>query len=470
MLSFTSARGNLFPRLGTVGNLIANADAFQALQVTSMTDTTTGVVSQFDAESDLQAIMGSNYISLANSAGSGFGSIAQQLASATVNRMVFRDQPQYNQNLTQGNTLTSILEVIRQMNLAGATVLAQTVTATPAPFNGTGNGQVSVSVRRPSDGRVLESAFAETVTATCTQDSYIGGATRGNEGFFVSGVGSETNLFAFDWPLGSNAAQSINAIDGNSDDSNGNLLTNSGFEEWTANVPDNWELMAGTAGTTISEENTIVYDGVASLAITGDAGGTLTEIRQLFDSSVGTTGTVSPLTQYSFNLWIRRDGVAPGAGTLVVRLGDADGNTLQDMAGNDCSYTITLNPLTTEFAAYSGQFRLPIILPDEVYVYLGLGVALTSGRTVYIDKASMGQMTQLGVHEPFVAIHSGSTPFVTNDYAQIAVTNSRGAGGTLNTWQTALYRMLFAEVYSNEILFPSSATPSISDSLLLVNT
>lgn len=466
MLSFANATANLYNRLGTYGNLILNLKNFQNIQLPAMTSTSNGVVSELDAESDIQAIMGSSYISLLDTGAGSYGSVAQQLAVATVNRMVFRDNPQYNQTLTSTNTLASIREIIRQMAVAGATVLAQTVTATPAAFVGVGNGAVCASVRRPSDGRVLENAYAENLTLTCTGDSYQGSATAGNEPFSLTGTGIQNNLFAFNWPLGSNASTSLSAIDGNSDVSAGNLLTNSGFESWTADVPDNWTLNVGTAGTSVFEENTIVYDGLASLAMTGD-GATLAEIRQQFDSDSGTAGELIPLAQYGFNLWIRRDGVAPAAGVLTVELADASTLiTLQDQAGNANSFTIDLTALTTEFAAVQFAFRTPLIMPAAVVLRVRQTTPLTNGRTVYIDKAALGPMTQAGLHLPFLAVFSGSTPFARNDYSLTAVTNSRGAGGSLFTWQCMLFRLLYAEVYSNEILFPSSATPTISDNLI----
>jgi len=125
-ISFASAVGNLFNRLGKAASLVENQGNYQATQLTAMTNTTTGVVAQYDAESDLQAIMGSSYIGLLQD--NGMGSVSQQLAQATINRMVFRDNPLLNQTLTSSNVLGSINEVIRQMKVAGATVLTQTIT------------------------------------------------------------------------------------------------------------------------------------------------------------------------------------------------------------------------------------------------------------------------------------------------------------------------------------------------------
>lgn len=464
-LSFSSATGNLMNRLGKLGLLLKQLRSYQTAQLANMTNTTNGVVAQYDGESDIQAIMGSSYIGLLGGS-EGMGSIAQSMAEATVNRMVFRDNPRISQTLQSLNTVSSINEIIRQMKVQGASVLAMTITATPTIFTGTGNGVLVASVKRPFDGKVLENSFAETMLVTCTNDSYVGGATAGNESFLATGVGQQSNLFAFDWPLGSNAQQELSAIDGSVNNGSGNLLTNSGFENWTNNVPDNWTLNTGTAGTNIIKETSIVYDGGNSVNLVGD-GSTLTQISQQLDNSAGTSGSLDPLIQSGFNIWLRRDGTAAGAGVLTIDLADAVlGNVVKDANGVDNSFTIDLTALTTIFTAYNVAFRTPLIMPTNLYLRIRMTTALTSGRSVYLDRGSLGLMTQIYTGGPYLSLHSGSIPFTFDDYAQVAVTNSRGAGGTLDTFQTLLARIL-PVVYQNEILFPSSSVPTISDSALI---
>lgn len=465
MLSFASATGNLFNRLGKIGALLANVRTHQLAQKTSMIDTTTGVVAQFDAESDIQALMGQAYIGILSGV-EGVTSLAQSLAAQTVNRQVYRDNPRIAQNLTSLNTLASINEVIRQMGIAGASILAATVTATPAPFTGAGNGVMNLSVRRPSDGRIVENALAENILAICTTDSYTSGATEGNETLTITGEGNEPDQFAFDWPLGSNSQTTIQAIDGDSDNASGNILTNSGYSAFTANVPDNWVLNVGTGGTNVFQETTIVYDNSNSaLRITGDGSGTLVNLSQQFDLAAGTAGTVSALTQYGFNIWIRRDGTAAAAGVLTIDLVDENDVVIEDEGGNANTFTIDLTTLTTVYTAYQTQFRLPRVMPTQVHLRYHLTTALTNGRSVYLDRGSFGLMTRLYGYGPYVCNHSGGNPYQQGDYSESTITNSRGAAGTLNTFQTLLSRLL-NEVLQNDILFPSSNVPTISDTLI----
>lgn len=468
MLSFANATGNLFNRLGKLGALIANSDSYQATQVTAMVSPSTGVVAQLDAEADIQAIMGSSYIGVANSIGGNFGGVCQQIANAIVNRMVFRDNPQYGQTLQGGNIITSMQEVIRQMRIAGATVQSITVTATPGAFVGVGDGVINASVIRDYDGVTQENAFTENLLFTCIGDSYNGGrVSAGNETFLVTGAGAQGNMFAFNWPLGSNASIQLSAINAGEDNSQGNLLTNSGFDAFTANVPDNWDLVTGTGGTNVFEETTIVYTSppTKSLMITGDGPGTLVCLKQQFDTSTGTQGELTPQTQYSFNIFVRRDGVAPGAGVLTVDLVDENDTVIQDAAGVNNSFDIDLTLLSTVFTSYTGVFRTPVIMPNEQYLRIRLTTALTNGRSVYLDFASLGEMLQVYTSGPFVAVHAGSIPFLRTDYGNCQITNGRGPGGTYSTWQTLMAR-LFPIMMSYGILLPSSSTPTISDSLI----
>lgn len=468
MLSFSSAVGNLFNRLGKLGALIANMRSYQGTQLQAMTNTTTGVVAQYNGESDIQAEMGSAYIGLLNGEGT-VASVAQQIAQDTLNRMVFRDQPRIAQNLQSLNITDSISELIRQMQIQGASVLAQTITATPSTslthlgsFTGVGTGIISASFRRPVDGLVLENIFAEAVLFTCTQDSYIGGAIAGNEGITVTGVGSEDNPFAFDWPLGSNASAFLNVIDGNADNSSGNLLTNSGFNAFTSNVPTNWHLTVGTDGIDIDKEVTLVYDGTAAIRFFG-AGTPNVTLQQQF--GVDTPGQLAPLTQYGFNIFARREAIAAGAGILTIALVDQNGTIINDQGGNPNSFTINLSTLTTNYVAFNAAFRTPLILPTSQFIQMRITTPLTINRSVYVDKAAFGPMTQLYVGGPYLAVWAGNQPFTVRDYGTMTFTNSRGAAGTLNTWQT-VFSLLLPQAAQGEFLLPSAPIPTISDNLL----
>ena len=462
-ISFANAPGNFFNSIGKLGLLLSQVRTYQAAQLTNMTNTTAGVVAQYTNESDIQAVMGQNYITNLNSAGSLVGNLAANIADLTANRVVYRDNPQQNQTLQSTNTLASLQEIIRQMKVQGATVLAQTVAASPGTFLGTGNGVLVTSTRRPLDGLVLENLFAETIVVACSNDSYVGGATAGNESFDVTGTGS-ASLFDFNWPLGSNANTSLSAIDGDTSNNSGNLLNNSGFTTFTSNVPNRWSLVVGTAGTDVFSEDTLVYGTGKALRILGD-GSTLVSLTQTFDSSSGTTDALDSITQYSVNIFARRDGTAPAAGVLTIDLIDGSNNVINDANGTANSFTIDLTALSTSYAAFNSAFRTPYVLPSTIKIRMRLTTALTTGRSVYLDKLSLGEMTQLYTGGLYAAVPAGANPFVDGDYALITCTNSRGSGGTLNSFQTLMHR-LFPDVVNSELLIPSASSPRVNDALI----
>lgn len=464
MLNFTSSVGNYWNRIGKIGLVVKQLRAYQNSQLINLTDTANGVVAQFNAESDLQAIVGSNYINMLNNVGSA-GSTMQTLAQQTTNRMIFRDNPRNYQNLQSLTLDTSIQEVIRQMKLAGASILAMPVTATPGTFTGTGNGVIVASVKRPLDGLTMENSFSETLNLVCNRDSFLGGTLAGNEGFLVNGAGSQPNPFAFNWPLGSNGTTSLNAINGLVNNSQGNLLTNSGFDIWASGVPSNFTANAGVSGTNFAQENTIIYDGASALRIIGD-GTSNFDLRQQFASATGTNGTLRALTQYSINLWLRTGGSAPAAGVLSIDLIDGNGIIIKDANAVNNTFTVSLPGLNTSYISYSGAFRTPTSLPAAQYLRLRLTTPLTTGAAVYLDKLSFGAMTQVYTSGPFIAVHAGNVPFVQNDLGTCVINNGRGAGGTLDTFQTLAFRLFYPDMQNQEFLIPSSAAPTISDGLI----
>lgn len=466
MLSFASATGNLFNRLGTIGSAVKQLRAYQTAQSPVLINTTTGIVAQYNSESDLQALIGSSYQSLLNTV-AGAGGTLQTLASYTVNRMVYRDNPQPGQTINTVNNLIALSEVFRQMKAEAATVLAATVGSTIAQFynsnSNIGNGFVVVSTVRPLDGRVLENAFAEDILLLCTADSYLGNATVGNEQFTVSGQGIESNVFAWDWPQGSGATMNVNAIDGSKDNSSNNLLTNSGWDAWTGSTPNDWTVVAGAS--TISKETSLTYDGAAAIKLTGD-GASLTQFKQQFNSSAGTTGTLSPLSQYAGTVWLRRGGTTPSAGQMAVELVDQNGAVVNDAGGTPNQTLINLTGLSTVYAPYSYVFRTPLALPGQQWIQFRetAGNSLTGG-TVYLDRSSLGVMSQLYTGGPFLSVHSGHQPFVQGDFATAVISNTARASGGLNTFQCLLF-VLFPEVSQYELMAPSSSSPTISDGLI----
>ena len=466
------AAGALFNRLGKHG-LVANQGAsYQSSQLTNLTNTTTGLVAQYSGESDLQALVGSTYIGVLNSVGGGFSGLLRTLAEGTFNRMVFRDQARLSQTLSQINVLDSVLEVVRQMKVQGASVRQHdSVAATAAAFTRNnsslqGLGIMTASVVRPRDGLVVQHAFAEEIECLVSTDSNVGGAVAGNETIGFSGKGIENDVWAFNWPLGSGCSGTVQAIDGSVNNGGGNKLINSGFESWVANTPANYTVASGAS--LIARETSIFYGpSGSSLRITGD-GTTLANFRQGFNGLAnGTTDTLDPITQYSFNIYARSGG-AGATGQVVVDLVDGNLNVVNDEAGTANSLTINLANLTTDWQAFNFFIRTPLIMPSSYSLRFRnpAGQPVNNGGIVYLDKASLGNAVQTVSSGVYLACHSGATPFALDDRALVTTTNGRGASGTLNTFQTLVYRLLYPLMKDQEIILRYSTTPNILDSLL----
>ena len=468
MIPFASAPGNLFDCLGKCGLLVKQQLSNQTSQNTNMSNSSTGLIGQLVSQPDIAAQVGSTYLNILSSLESP-SNLASAIAVLILNRIVFLDTPQQNQTFTTPNTPASLLEVIYQMKQQAATILAMTIGATAVPFTNnaqnTGNGVVNISTVRPLDGKVLENSFAETLTILCTADSYLGGQNAYNELFSVYGEAAQSDLFAYNWPQGSSCAAQMNATNGLADDSQGNLLTNSGFETWSGGLPSNWTFNSGSG--LVTQQTQIVYDGGSAIQVTGD-GSTLLSFQQQFGASTETSGTLGQLSQYGGCLWLRRGGSAlTGAAQLNIELVDNNGTIILDEAATLNQYTIDLTTLSTVYTPFKFAFRTPIVLPSSMYIRLRnpTGGAINNGGVLYLDRLSLGNMAQLYTGGPFMSIHSGNVPFVQGDFTTAAITNSRGAGGTLSTFQTLLYQ-LFAAYSGAEILFPSSSTPTIPDALI----
>ncbi len=158
------------------------------------------------------------------------------------------------------NIASALNELIEQMVANSQTVNACAVTtASSTGSANVGNGVILVSPRR-GDGRILETAYAETLAIACTN----GGATAN---FSTAGQPS-VNAASQAWPGGSGAKAGLTAISPDR-----SVLTNGGFETATAvtSVPDGWFVSVGTPGTQVNVTSVAVQQIVVSGSPTAGA-------------------------------------------------------------------------------------------------------------------------------------------------------------------------------------------------------
>jgi hypothetical protein len=337
------------------------------------------------------------------------------------------------------------------------TVQAQTVTAGAQTAVGTpvGNGVAVVSLFNGL-GQALALPLPETLTITCTQDSYTGGRAVGNETLLVTGQPQQAKTSPL-WPGGSACNVTVQAVNGATSNGQGNILQNSAFGTMTtANVPDNWTVVTGTPGTSIVDGGSghaYATGNTHSLGIVGD-GSTLTDITQQFNitpvATVGAGGTSFNLVPYPDNVLhlcaFMAMSATPAAGTYIFDLYNGS-SVVQNDQGVNQTVTFSLTSLSTTFLAFKAAFQLPKSVPSTLYLRQRQGTAISSGKTLYVGQVSLaiarnstitppsgvGSMVQgLYAGGPFLTFHSGNIPLVnglTPDQWTIAIANNYSTSG-----------------------------------------
>jgi hypothetical protein len=366
--------------------------------------------------------------------------------------------------LTSKTLANAVKELVKQMQAATSTVLKPTCTATPAAVAGNnGNGVCTASVLGAA-GVQMDYVFAETVDIAVTSDAQ-NGATQGREPLSVAGDAAQADVMSWDWPKGSGTSGAMSAVDATQDaTATGNLLTNSDFDAFTSNTPDNFAVAVGTPGTTVfASGSSDAFGGTGNaLKITGN-GSELTSLTQTFNvTSGGTNAALRPLTAYAVNCWMKKSsGLA--AGVLAIQLIDGTNAVINDAAGTANTIPKTLSTLTTSYAAFNGYFRTPAVLPSTIKLRIILTTAATNGESAFLDHLALTPATQLYAGGPFAAVFSGPTKFITNDAFTITVAND-AMTGTGSKWQKLAERLF--GMRSLGLQLPSGASPTIAESLV----
>jgi hypothetical protein len=450
----------LFADLGKVAKILGGIESYTG--GTLVTDLATALSTAGTTyASELSAIAvsaaGMKFAVPGNVAG-----IVQQSARALLLRFVNDDALQSNNR----DMPLALKELIAQMKTAVASVPSVTVTATAAAGgSNTGTGKCVVSTYR-GDGLTQQNQFAETAVLTCTGDAQNGTAAAAREPFNFSGD-QAAGLFSSDWPGASGAFLSVQAVDSTvSNQSTGNLLTNSDFETFTvANTPDFWPILVGSAGTTVKKQTGQFYKGLAALEFAGN-GAENTSVAQTFnDATLGTGAVLRPNRVYNFFVALRVS-ATPAAGVLTVDLCDGSNTTINDDQAAANSFTVALTALTSSWntSLGVGTFRTPKTLPATVKLRMRLSTALDNAKSLYMDSAALAEASFLYPGGPALSVFAGATPFMTNDYFTITTANNRNGKTFGMTWQ-AVFDRLFG-MRQLGLLLPYSGSPTLADTLL----
>lgn len=370
----------------------------------------------------------------------------------------------------QQKTITAALtELFRQMRASSDDIDAMTVSAGAQTALGspTGTPSIVVTVKTPL-GEVAQTAFAEVLRFTTVTDSYTN-ATARQEQMTVAGKVA-VPYTAYNWPQGSGAAGSITLVDAQLNNSGGNKLYDSDFENYdTTNYPRNWVILTGAVTTNVLAGGA-GYTQSNSVKFLGDAGGTLTKIYQPFDTTAtsvagtgGTPATLKPSTRYAINLFTKVSSV-PGAGVLRIALTDGSNTVVNDDFGTANSFNIDLTAETTDWNDNNGVFITPAATPSTGYrLQIGLTTAISDTVSVFIDDIALTEMTELYKGGPCVAAFAGATKVVIGDKWTSTISNN------FTTADFALWLERWFNLRDKGLQAPydTGGTESIADSLIV---
>lgn len=327
--------------------------------------------------------------------------------------------------------------LIRQMSTDSEDVDGTVITigSPSAGASNNGNGSFVVSAECPnillSNTNTFPSTRQELLTARCIQDAQDGSLKSGSEVFEVVGQPGFTNL-DYRFPAGSN--RSVRVVSACASVDNGpqyqNILTNSDFEDQTSNLPAQWTLVSGTAGTDFLTETTTVYRGSSSIkaAVTGST----FKIRQQLGVSTGSFGKLTPDRPYvlSFATYL----TATATGTVRLSLQDGAGNVLGSF-----SLSVTHAAMTAgAWKQHSAIVYAPRVITSASYIVLETTAAVAV-QTIFIDEVVVAECVPMLAGGPFVAVLPGSADWNADDFIRVKVDN--GAEGAFNSGFDRLFDM-----------------------------
>ena len=381
----------------------------------------------------------------------------------------FDDDPESGALLESKTVAMALNELRRQMTTQNKLLSrpTQTIGATSA-VDGTGNGTIVFSdanlSKKELDGDKLKktNVKGELIRATCIADATNKRISPGSEEFLVQGQRSVPRSSHL-WPKGSGLKRIVTVTSPNHDAGYGpgqNILTNSNFEDWTSNIPDNWTLTAGTAGTDIVP--TTAYEANGTTGLEFDNNGATCTIRQTLDDAGGSLGRLKPDTAYIVSFSIRELGTV-NAGSVSVKFKHSSGTTMNDSdLIRECSFVVAHGSFTDAHVRHSKVLWTPNIIGSGAYIEMS-SASMTSGTEVFVDSLVVAEM-----HRPIpggiaFAIVPGTTDFVHNDQMTALIANALGAS---NEGEMARELDRFYNTEAHGIEMPDSLSPNIADTLI----
>lgn len=327
-------------------------------------------------------------------------------------------------------------------------VSAVTATVTPDAGN-TGDADVFAAVI-DGDGREIVEATDETIVLEATAAA-AGGSTTWRA----------TGETPADWrspdTTGSGSLGEIRGavpVSGGSYQAGASVLANGSFKSATANVPDQWELLVGTAGVDVVADADGVHTGEGSLELVGD-GSTLPRLRQRLGDPAGTAPTLVPREVYLLAFRVKTGGLTPATGTLRLAVTDSSGTPL-----SGASVTFAAATAAGTWSTVATTFASPASIPSGLEVRLEATVALDATKSVLVDDVVLVRMVELYPGGPRVAVVRGETDAAVGDRYEIDVANPNGTATLLG----AIDRLVGLRAAG--VRLPVSTSGTLTDALL----
>ena len=310
-----------------------------------------------------------------------------------------------------------------------------------------GDGTIIGSIIEPRTGAPKIYPVPETVRLVCASDSYSDGQTPGFETFNVDGEGAVPTTDPT-WATGSGASTQMTSAT----TENSSLISNAYFNNWdsvSTNEIESWDTANLTPGSTISRSAS-AYVGSYAVALTGAPIN-----AELSQTVVNLTGAQN----YAVALRVQRPGVIT-AGVITVSLRDSGGTILQDAAGNNLSFTISLAGGAGSYFLTGATFALQRAFPTTVKASIRVTTAMTGGETVLLDTFELQPMQSLYTGGPDIGFFPGSTSWADRDTYTFAVANN----ASTTTFIRNIDRVY--DIKSLQLDLPVSGSPTVNNNLI----
>lgn len=284
------------------------------------------------------------------------------------------------------------------------------------------------------NGLTTELASSETFTFRVVADSFHDDVAEGSEEIVWEGkLPDEQHGVGED---GSGAIATIQPVHASTADH----LTNADFETFTSDIPDDWDLVSGAAGTNVMASGSTHADhGSDALLFQGDATASSIEIKQNIASA-----EVVGRKRYCLAVKLKRDSATTG--TLTIQFEGA-GYT----PGTSEKISVAVSGLSTSYQLHHFFVTMPALIPSDFRIVIRWdGGTPGAAEKVYVDDLALGPV-YYGGGIGVVAVRD-SNPFVREDRYEVTVTNTE-----------SVFQAFFRRVFGVQL--PSSSTPSIADSL-----